>query len=75
MRSIVTISIPDDEKKIIEKRAKKAGKTVSAYFLWIAKLEQSLIQEDELLQMAREAESDYHAGKTKKLRSLADLMK
>lgn len=74
MRSILSVSLPKEEKNRIENRAKKYGKTVSAYILYTTKMEESLIQEEELLKMARKAESDYTTGKTKKLNSLADLL-
>ncbi len=74
MRAILTLSLPPAEKKIIERRAKKARKTVSAYILSVVKLEQKLIQEDELCAMAREAERDYAQRNVKRLKSLADLM-
>lgn len=74
MRAILNISLPFGQKKIIEKRAKKAKKSLSAYILYAVQLEQSLISEDEILKIAKLAESDYLAGKTMKLKSLADLM-
>lgn len=74
MRAILNISMPLAEKKKIEKRAKKAKKTVSAYILYALQLEQSLIQEDELIEIIKQAEKDHREGKTKKLRSLEDLM-
>lgn len=74
MRAILTLSLPPEEKKIIERRAKQSCKTVSAYILSVVKLEQRLIQEDELVVMAREAERDYAKGTIKKLKSLAHLM-
>lgn len=75
MRSVLTISLPPQKKKEIEKRAAKANKTTSAYILYTIELEHSLISEDELLKMAEQAEKDYRAGKTKKLKSLGDLIK
>mgnify|MGYP001572718701 CR=1 FL=1 len=53
--------------------AKKAGKSVSGYILYTIHLAEEMIQEEELLQMARAAEKAYHSGKTKILKSLADL--
>lgn len=73
MRSILNISLPQDKKLEIEKRAQKAGKTVSAYILSIVELEKELISEDELVAMAKEADREYKAGKTKVLKSLKDL--
>ena len=75
MRSVLSISLPLAKKKEIMRRAKKAGKTVSSYILMALDLEDQLISEDELLGMAKRAEADYKAGKTKVLTSLADLMK
>ncbi|MBI2634885.1 hypothetical protein HYW82_04435 [Candidatus Peregrinibacteria bacterium] len=74
MRSVLSISLPADKKKEIEARARKANKTTSAYIIHIVELEKSLISEDELVEMAAKAEKNYKAGKTKKLKSLADLM-
>ncbi|MBU1151756.1 hypothetical protein KJ632_02920 [Patescibacteria group bacterium] len=74
MRSILSISLPAEKKKEIEKRAKKAKKSTSAYIIHVLALEKSLISEDELVKMAKKAEKDYKTGKTKKLNSLADLI-
>lgn len=73
MRSILNISLPQKKKTEIIRRAKKAGKSVSAYILSIIELEQRLISEDELLAMMKEADSEYKAGKTKILKSFKDL--
>ncbi|MEK6616486.1 MAG: hypothetical protein AABZ32_10310 [Bacteroidota bacterium] len=73
-RAILNISIPSETKKAVERRARKSKKTVSAYVLHALQLEQSLIQESEILASVKQVESDYKAGKTKVLRSLADLM-
>ncbi|MFC1616236.1 hypothetical protein ACFL21_03775 [Patescibacteria group bacterium] len=75
MRSVLSISLPQETKKEIEKRAKKSKKTVSAYIIHVFQIEKSLISEKELSKMAIQAEKDYQAGKTKKLKSIADLMK
>jgi hypothetical protein len=75
MRSVLSISLPEDKKKEIEERAKKANKSTSSYILYVVELEKQLIPEDELVKMAKKSEKDYKAGKTKKLKSLADLIK
>lgn len=74
MRSILSLSIPQKERKELEERAKKANKTLSAYVLDSLALIQEMISDEELLQMAKQARRDYKTGKTKKLRSLEDLM-
>lgn len=74
MRAILNISMPLAEKKKIEERAKMANKSVSAYVLDTLKFQEKFIQEDEILEMAERAEKEYREGKTKKLRSLEDLM-
>ncbi|MBU2523658.1 hypothetical protein KKG71_00495 [Patescibacteria group bacterium] len=74
MRSILSISLPPNKKKDIEGRAKKANMTLSAYIMYTVELEKQLIGEDELVKRAKRAELDYKNGKTKELRSLADLM-
>lgn len=75
MRSVLSVSLPEDKKKEIEERAKKANKSTSAYIIYVVDLEKQLISEDELVKMSKKAEKDYKKGKTKKLKSLADLMK
>lgn len=74
MRSILTISLPQKDKEDLLRRAKKAGKTVSAYIKSIIDLEQNMISEDELLAMSKTAMKEYKSGKTKTLTSLKDLM-
>ncbi|MBU0981814.1 hypothetical protein KKC94_03930 [Patescibacteria group bacterium] len=74
MRAVLSISLPIEKKKEIEERAKKMNQSTSAYIIRVLELEKSLISEDELLRMAKKAEKDYKAGKTKKLGSLTDLM-
>lgn len=75
MRSVLSISLPPTKKYELEAHAKKARKTTSAYILDIFELVKRLIPEDEIAKMSKKAEKDYKAGKTKKLKSLADLMK
>lgn len=74
MRSILSISLPAEKKKELEKRAKASKKTVSGYIVQILELEKSLISEDEIIAKAKKAEKDYKTGKTKKLTGLSDLM-
>lgn len=74
MRSILNLSLPAKQKLMIQKRAAASGKSVSAYVLQAIQIEQELISEEELLKMATEVRTDHAAGKTKKLKSLADLM-
>lgn len=74
MRSVLTISIPEEKKKEIERRAKKAGKSVSAYIIEVLDFESTLISEDEVLEMAKRAEEDYKAGKLKTYSSLKELL-
>ena len=71
----MNISISPEKKEIIEQRARKAGKTVSAYILYTVDLVDQMISEDELVQIAKKAKKNYEKGRTKELRSLADLMK
>jgi predicted DNA-binding protein len=74
MRSILSISLPAEKKAEIEKRAKKAGKTVSSYVMDIIDFEMNMISEDELVEMVKQSEAAYAAGKTKVLSSLSELM-
>ena len=74
MRSILTISLPKKDKDVLTRRAKKAGKTVSAYIKSILDLEQNLISEDELVEICRQAQKEYDQGKAIKAKSLAELI-
>ncbi len=65
MRSILTISLPEEKKQAIIKKAKKAGKSVSAYIISVIELESQLISEDELLAIVKKFKRDYYEGKTK----------
>jgi len=73
MRSILSVSLSEEKKREIEARAKKAKQTVSGYIIRIVELEKKLISENELIKMAKKAEKDYRTGKSKRLKSLADL--
>lgn len=66
--------MPEVEKKALTKRAKKLGLTISAYILHAVKISETMISEDELLEMSKHAEKEYREGKTKTLQSLADLI-
>lgn len=76
MRVILSISMPEKEKKKIEERARAMGKTVSGYVLYAVKMEQDsdLISEDELVKSLREAEKEYKTGKMRTVKSLDELM-
>ena len=75
MRALLTISLPPQKKKEIEKRAFKLNKSTSAYIRYALELEQHFISEDDLVRMASQAEDAFQNGKTKQLKSLADLMR
>jgi hypothetical protein len=75
MRSVLSISMPEEKKLKLLARAKKVGMNVSAYVLYTLELEESLISEDELLARVAEAEKNLAEGKVEELGSLADLMK
>ena len=74
MRAILNVSLPPEKKKAIEERAKQANKTVSAYIIYAVELEQQMISEDELVEMAKEAQERYDRGEAKVLKSLEDLL-
>jgi len=74
MRAILSLSLPQKERKELESRAKKANKTLSAYVLDALAIMKELISEEELLEIAKQAKKDYKNGKTKVLSSLEDLM-
>ncbi|MDP2642752.1 MAG: hypothetical protein Q8P62_02840 [Candidatus Peregrinibacteria bacterium] len=70
----MSISLPSEKKAELEKRAKKAGKTVSSYVMYLADLEKNMISEDELVEIVKLSEAAYKAGKTKVVSSLSELM-
>ena len=74
MRSVLSISLSEKDKKKVMARAKKAGKSVSSYILYTLNLEENLVSEDDLVRMSKKAKKDYKEGKTKELNSLADLL-
>jgi|GEM_PF-551897 len=74
MRSILSISLPAEKKAELERRAKKAGKTVSAYVLHLLDFDEDVITEDELVEIVKRSEAAYAAGKTKVISSLSELM-
>lgn len=75
MRSVLSISLPEDKKREIEARARMSNLTTSSYIIRVVELEKNLISEDELAGVMKKAERDHKLGKTKKLKSLSDLMK
>jgi len=76
MREVLTLSLPQKTTKIIKKRVEERGfSTVSGYIQYLLETDDELISVEELLKMAKRAESDYKKGRTKKLKSALDLMK
>lgn len=75
MRAIIAISMPAKKRDELKNSAKKAKKSVSGYVLEMFELMKQFISEDDLLEMTKKAEINYKKGKTKELKSLADLMK
>ena len=65
MRSILSISLPADLLALIRKKAQKAGLSMSAYVRRLIENEDLLISEEEILEMAKEAQADYKAGRYK----------
>ncbi len=75
MRSVLSISIPPKKLKILKKKAKEQGITVTAYVL--GRIEEDFaadISEKELLRNWKEAEKDLRDGKAKILASPDDLL-
>lgn len=76
MREILNISLPKETVQKIKKRAKAGGfESVSQYVKLMLEMDDDLISEDEILQMAAETEKEYREGKLPKNRSMADLIK
>lgn len=75
MRTVLTLSVTDEQKKKIKKRAKKAGLTVSAFVIQSIGIEEKAISKDELLIMVDQSRKDYREGKTTILENPEDLLK
>lgn len=75
MRSIVTISLPHEIAQYINRQIKARGfQSKSAYVQHLIYQEQAMITEQDVFHFDREAMREHKSGKTKKLRSLTDLM-
>lgn len=75
MRSILSISLPEDIVKQIKEEAENLGISVSKYFLELHALKkENLISETELLARIGRADVNFEQGNVKKLSSLADLI-
>ena len=78
MREILTISLQNKTIAQVKKKVKKSGfESVSKYIKCLIErdLEDDWITEEELLEAVKEAEAEYKAGKTIRLKSAADLLK
>ena len=75
MRNIVSISLPLAAVRFVDRQVKQRGfRSKSEYVRHLITLEQGMITEDDVLRFGQEARREHKAGKTKKLRSLRDLM-
>ena len=75
MRSVLSISIPPKKLKVLKKKAKQEGMTVTAYVL--GRIEEDFeadISEKELLRSWKQAEKDLRQGKAKILKNPEDLL-
>lgn len=75
MRQALSISLPTDAVRFIQTQVKQRDfSSVSEYIRHLLNLDQELISEDEVLRLHRSALLAHKSGKTKVLKSLADLM-
>ncbi|MEK7102070.1 MAG: hypothetical protein AAB912_00375 [Patescibacteria group bacterium] len=75
MRNIISLSLPASATRFVEYQTKKRGfPSKSAYLRYLIDLEQDTITEGDVARYVEEALREHRAGKTKKLRSLRDLM-
>lgn len=75
MRHILNVSLPAPTINLLKTRVKRGGfDNVSEYIRALLELDSDLISKRELLEISRRADREYVHGKTKKLRSLADLI-
>ena len=74
MRSIITLSLPSKLLPELKRRVKRFGfGSVSEYIRTLLELDNELISESALVEMARQAKRDYAAGRLKKYTSLSQL--
>jgi len=74
MRKVLSISITDTlEKEIKEKTKRKGFSSVSDYIKSLLIMDEDLISEEEILEMAERAKKDYKNDNLVKVKSLADL--
>jgi hypothetical protein len=76
MRSVLSISIPPEKLKILKKKAKKEGMTVTAYV--VGRIDEDLeadISEKKLLQYWKEAREDLKQGRVKEWKHPDDLLR
>lgn len=75
MEKIFNIPFPKKVGEEIEKKAKKRGfASTSDYIRFLAEQDDESISTDEILQMTKRAEVEYHSGKIKKYNSLGELL-
>ena len=75
MRNIITISLQRDAAQFIAQQVKKRRfPSTSAYIRHLLETEQEVITEQDVTHFDREARRAHQRGKTKKLRSLKELM-
>ena len=76
MRQVLSLSLPSEVVVKIKKTAKDGGYDSISEYIKNLFLENSenIISKKELVEMVREAEKEYKAGKTIKANSLADLL-
>lgn len=67
--------MPAAEAVLLKKVAKKRGyRSLGSYVKFLFQADRDLISETELLKSARDARKEYHAGRSIKAKSLADLI-
>lgn len=73
MRSVLSISLPEDIAASIQAKAKKLGISVSSMMKQMWEYQSACISEEELLEDIRIGEKEYRDGKCAVLRSEEDI--
>lgn len=76
MRDILSISMPEETIQLIKRKVKKRGfSSISAYIRLLVEsdADEDLISEKELLEIIKESEADFKAGRCVAAKSLLDL--
>ncbi len=75
MRQVLSLSLPATHVQQIKYLSKKRGHaSVSSYIKYLVQTDEDSVSDAELLEVVRQSRKEYQSGKTKKAKSIADLL-